>query len=68
MVALADAGLEDISCHFLLCCILWARDGQKDIMLRKGREVRSRTDCIIGKDLHLFQNVSYQDPRHNTEH
>ena len=37
-------------------------------MLRKGREVRSRTDYILGKDHCIFGNVSVRDPRHNSYH
>ena len=37
-------------------------------MIREGREVRSRTDYILGMDHRLFGNVSVQDPRHNSDH
>ena len=37
-------------------------------MLRKGKEVRSRTDYILGTDRRLFGNVSVQDPRKNSDH
>ena len=37
-------------------------------MLRKGREVRSRTDYILGTDCHLFGNVFIRDLRHNLDH
>ena len=37
-------------------------------MVREGREVRSRTDYILGTDLRLFWNVSVRDPRHNSDH
>ena len=37
-------------------------------MIRVGREVRSRTDYILGTDFRLFWNVSVQDPRHNSDH
>ena len=37
-------------------------------MLRKGREVRSRTDYILGTDRRLFRNVTVWDPRHNSDH
>ena len=37
-------------------------------MLRKGQEVRSRTDYILGTDRRLFRNVTVQDPRHNSDH
>ena len=37
-------------------------------MIREGREVRSRTDYIMGTDHRLFGNVSVRDPRHNSDH
>ena len=37
-------------------------------MIRAGREVRSRTDYILGVDHCLFWNVSVWDPRHNSDH
>ena len=37
-------------------------------MIREGREVRSLTDYIMGKDCRLFRNVSVRDPRHNSDH
>ena len=37
-------------------------------MLRKGREVRSRTEYILGMDHRLFRNVTVRDPRHNSDH
>ena len=37
-------------------------------MVRAGREVRPRTDYIMGMDRCLFWNVSVCDPRHNSDH
>ena len=37
-------------------------------MLRKGREVRSRTNYIMGTDHRLFGNVSVREPRHNSDY
>ena len=37
-------------------------------MIREGREVRSWTDYILGKDRRLFGNVSVRDPRYNSDH
>ena len=37
-------------------------------MIREGRDMRSRTDYILGKDFRIFGNVSFRDPRHNSEH
>ena len=37
-------------------------------MIRLGREVRSRTDYILGTDHRLFRNVAIQDPWHNSDH
>ena len=37
-------------------------------MVREGKVVRTRTDCLLGTDRSLFRNVSVWDPRHNTGH
>ena len=67
-MTLATEGLEDMARHFLpresRGCWDWRTWG----MLRKGREVRSRTDYILGTDRRLFRNVSVRDPRHNSDH
>ena len=65
---LAKAGLEDMARHFLPREKLWCRDRRTLGMLRKGREVRSRTDYILGMDRRLFRNVTVRDPRHNSDH
>ena len=36
--------------------------------MKQGREVRFRTDYILGSDCQIFQNVAAQDPRHNSGH
>ena len=65
---LATEGLEDMAKHFLLRESRWCRDWRTWGMLRKGREVRSRTDYILGTDRRLFRNVAVRDPRHNSDH
>ena len=37
-------------------------------MIMEGREVRYRTNYILGTDRHLFGNVSVRDPMHNSDH
>ena len=37
-------------------------------MTRQGREVRSRTDYILGFDRRIFQNVAVWDLGHNSDH
>ena len=37
-------------------------------MIRKGWEVRSRTDYILGTYRRLFRNVTDRDPWHNSDH
>ena len=37
-------------------------------MIREGREVRYRTDYIMGAYFRLFGNFSVQDPRHKSDH
>ena len=66
--ALATDGLEDMSAHFLPQRSPWCRDGRTWSMIREGREVRSRTEYILGTDCRLFGNVSVRDPMHNSDH
>ena len=56
--AMATEGIKDISAHFLLHQRSWCRDGRIWSMIRLGREVRSRTDYILGTYCRLFWNVS----------
>ena len=49
-VALATEGLEDVSAHFLLRRHSWCQNGRTWRMIRSGREMRSRTDYILGTD------------------
>ena len=37
-------------------------------MIREEREVRYRTDYILGTDCRIFGNVSVRDPGHNSDH
>ena len=64
---LVTEGLEDMSVHFLPRWRSWFRDGRSCSMIRAGREVRSRTYYIPGKDSCLFWNVSFRDPRHKLD-
>ena len=66
--ALVMEVIEDMSARFLLRRSPWCRYGRTCSMLRYGREVRSRTDYILGTDCRLFGNVSIRDPRHNSDH
>ena len=65
---LATAGLEDMARHFLIWEKRWCQDRRTWEMLRKGREVRSQTDYILGTECCLFRNVTVWDPRHNSDH
>ena len=65
---LAIERLEDMAKHFLPLESRWCRDRRTWGMLRKGREVRSRTDYILGTDHYIFRNIAVQDPRHNSDH
>ena len=65
---IATAGLEDMAWHFVPQEKRWYRDRRTWGMRRKGKEVRSRTDYILGTDRRLFRNVSIRDPRHNSDH
>ena len=66
--SLATEGLEDMARNFLPRDRRWCRDRRTWGMLLKVREVRSRTDHILGMDSRLFRNVTVQDPRHNSDH
>ena len=64
----ATEGLEDMAPHLLPRQRRWCRDRRTWGMIRKGREVRSRTDYILGTDRRLFGNVSVWDTWHNLDH
>ena len=66
--ALMEAGLEDMSVHFLPRQRRWGQEQWTWSMVREGKVVRSWTDYILGTDQSLFRNVSVRDPRHNTDH
>ena len=66
--AMATEGLEYLSAHFLPRRRSWCRYERTWIMIREGREVRSRTEYILGADRCLFGNVYARDPRHNSDH
>ena len=55
---LATEGLEDMARHFLPQEKRWCRDRRTWGMLRKGQEVRSWTDYVLGTDRRLFRNVT----------
>ena len=65
---MSEEVLEDMIGHFLQRNKLWLKDGRIWAMHRGGREVRSRTDYILGIDSRLFQNVVVRDARHNKDH
>ena len=65
---LATEGLDYMAQHFMPQGRRWCRDRRTWEMRRQGQVVRSRTDCILGTDRRLFQNVAVRDPRHNTDH
>ena len=68
VAATATEGLGYMLAKFLLRRRSWCRVGRTWIMIQEEREVRSRTDYILGKDHCLFGNVSVWDPRHNSDH
>ena len=65
---LATEGLEEMAKHFLPRESRCYRDRRTWGVLQKGREVRSRTDYILGTERRLFRNVAVWDPRHNLDH
>ena len=66
--SLATEGLEDMARHFLPEESRWCWDQRTWGMIRKGQEVRSQTDYILGMDRRLFRNFAVRDPRHNSDH
>ena len=54
--------------HFFPQSKLWLQDRCTWSMRRDGLEVRSWTDYILGKYCRMFQDVSVQDPRKNSDH
>ena len=52
--ALTTKGLEEMLAHLLPHRRPWCRDGRTRRMVWAGREVRSRTDYILGTDRRLF--------------
>ena len=68
VMELATAGLEYMARYFLPREKQWYWYRRTWGMLRKGQEVRSRADYILGTDRRLFRNVTVRDPRHNSDH
>ena len=66
--ALTEAGVEDMTAHFLPRKRRWGRERRTWSMVREGKVIRSRTDYLLGTDRSLFRNVAVQDPRHNSDH
>ena len=66
--AITEAGVEDMTAHFLPRKIKWGRERRTWSMMREGKVVRSRMDFLLGTDRSFFRNVSAQDPRHHTDH
>ena len=68
VAAMTEAGLEDMTAHFLPRKRRWGRERQMWSMVREGKVVRSRTNYLLGTDRSLFRNMSVWDPQHNTNH
>ena len=66
--AMTEAGVEDMTAHFLPQRRRWGRERRTWSMVREDKVVRSRRDYILGIYQSLFRNVSVRDPRHNTDH
>ena len=56
--AITEAGLEDMTAHFLPRKRRWGRERRTWAMVRGGEAIRSRTDYILGTDRSLFRNVA----------
>ena len=68
VAAITEAGLEDMTAHFLPGKRRWGRERRTWAMVRGGKTVRSRTDYILGTDRSLFRNVAVREPRYNSDH
>ena len=64
----ATAGLEDIIAHFISQRRVFNSDWRTWVMVRQKRDVRSRTDYILGSDCRIFQNVAVRDLQRNYDH
>ena len=56
--ALTEAGVEDMTAHFLPRKRLWGRERRTWSMVREGKVIRSWTDYLLGADRSLFRNVA----------
>ena len=68
MSSLATARMEDTGDHFLPKCKPCSRGRRMWSMICGGREVQSYIYYLIGKELRMFQNMSFQDTYHNIDH
>ena len=68
MTVMTEAGVEDMTTHFLPRKQSWGRELRTWSMVREGWVVRSWTDYLLGTDRSLFRNVSVRDPRNNNDH
>ena len=66
--AITEAGLKDMTAHFLPRKRKWGRERITWSMARGGKAIWSRTDYILGTDRSLFRNVAVRDPRYNSNH
>ena len=66
--AITEAGLEDMTAHFLPRKRKLGRERRTWSMVREGKVIRSWTDYLLGTDRSLFRNVAVRDPRYNSDH
>ena len=66
--AITEAGLEDMTAHFLPRKRKLGRERRTWSMVRGGKAIRSRTDYILGTDCSLFRNVAVRDPHYKSDH
>ena len=65
-VAVVTMGHMYISTQFLPRRRAWNGYQWTWAVVKQGREMRSRTDYILGSDRQIFQNVAVQEPQHNS--
>ena len=66
--ALAEAVIEYMSAHFLMCCNSWELDIITLSMVGLCQEVQSRKEYLLVMDQYLFRNISVWDLWHNLDH
>ena len=68
VAAMAAAGLEYLSGHFLPRQKPWLKDSRTWCMRRKGKEIYSRNNYVLVTDFRLLHNLLVHDACQNMDH